>query len=82
MAASSAETADSMTGQADSMTGQADGMTWLADSGLDSPAPGPDSLAAEPSGKPQGMLAYLRQSRAIQVIMVVAQCSPAWRPAR
>ena len=63
MAASSAETADSM-------TGQADGMTGLADSG-------PYSLAAAPSGKPQGMLAYLRQSRAIQVIMVVATLAAA-----
>ena len=38
----------------------------------DSPGTGADDLAAEPAGKPQGMLAYIRQSRAIQVIMVVA----------
>jgi hypothetical protein len=65
MAASSAETADSMAGQADSLT-------RLADTAPDSPATGPDGLAAEPPGKPQGMLAYIRQSRAIQVIMIVA----------
>jgi hypothetical protein len=65
MAASSAEAADSTAGQADSLTG-------LADTGPDSPAIGPDGLAAEPPGKPPGMLAYIRQSRAIQVIMVVA----------
>src|SRR6185437_14520686 len=38
----------------------------------DSPATGADSLAAEPPGKPQGVLAYIRQSRAIQIILVVA----------
>jgi hypothetical protein len=65
LAASSAEAADSMAGQADSLTG-------LADTGPDSPATGPDGLAAEPPGRPQGVLAYIRQSRAIQVIMVVA----------
>jgi Transmembrane secretion effector len=65
LAASSAETADSMAGQADSLTG-------LADTGPDSSATGPDGLAAEPPGKPQGVLAYIRQSRAMQVIMVVA----------
>ncbi|HWN63242.1 MAG TPA: MFS transporter, partial [Streptosporangiaceae bacterium] len=65
MAASSAETADSMAGQADSLT-------RLADTAPDSPATGPDGPAAEPPGKPQGMLAYIRQSRAIQVIMIVA----------
>jgi hypothetical protein len=43
-----------------------------ADTVPDSPATGPDGLAAEPPAKPQGMLAYIRQSRAIQVIMVVA----------
>ncbi len=64
MAASSAEAADSTTGPADSLTGP-------ADTGPDSPAVGPDGLAAEP-GKPPGLLAYLRESRAIQVIMVVA----------
>ncbi len=47
-------------------------MTGLADTGPASPATGPGSLAAEPSGKPQGVLAYIRQSRAMQVIMVVA----------
>ena len=38
----------------------------------DSPATGADNLAAEPPGKPQGVLAYIRQSRAIQIILVVA----------
>jgi hypothetical protein len=65
LAASSAKAADSMAEQADSLTG-------LADTGPDSPASGPDGLAADPPGKPQGMLAYIRQSRAIQVIMMVA----------
>jgi hypothetical protein len=65
MAARSAEAADSTAGQADSLTGP-------TDTGPDSPATGPDGLAAEPPGKPQGMLAYIRQSRAIQVIMIVA----------
>jgi len=65
MAASSAETADSMAGQADSLTG-------LAEAAPESPATRPDGQAAEPPGQPQGMLAYIRQSRAIQVIMVVA----------
>jgi MFS family permease len=65
LAASSAETADSMAEQADSLTG-------LADTGPGSLATGPDGLAAEPPGKAQGVLAYMRQSRAIQVIMVVA----------
>lgn len=65
LASSSAEAAVSMTEQADSLTG-------LAGTGPDSPATGPDGLAAEPPGKPQGMLAYLRQSRAMQVILVVA----------
>jgi hypothetical protein len=65
LAASSAEAADSMAEQADSLTG-------LADTGPDSPATGPDGLAAEPPGKPLGVRAYIRQSRAIQVIMVVA----------
>jgi hypothetical protein len=60
LAASSAEAADSMAEQADGLTGP------------DSPASGPDGLVAEPPGKPQGMLAYIRQSRAVQVIMVVA----------
>jgi MFS family permease len=65
MAASPARTADSTAGQADSLT-------TMADTGPDSPATGPDGLPAEPPGKPPGMLAYIRQSRAIQVIMVVA----------
>jgi MFS family permease len=65
MAASSAEAADSMAGQADTLAG-------LADTGPDSPATGPDGLATEPPGKPQGVLAYIRQSRAMQVIMMVA----------
>ncbi len=48
------------------------GSAEAADTGPDSPATGPDGLAAEPPGKPLGMLAYIRQSRAIQVILVVA----------
>jgi hypothetical protein len=43
-----------------------------ADTRPETPATRPDSQAAGPPGKPQGMLAYIRQSRAIQVIMVVA----------
>jgi hypothetical protein len=39
--------------------------------GPDTPAAGPDGLAAEPAAK-QGVLAYIRQSRAMQVILVVA----------
>lgn len=46
----------------------ADGMARQAASA----ATGPDGLAAEPASKPQGVLAYIRQARAIQVIMVVA----------
>jgi Transmembrane secretion effector len=38
----------------------------------DGPATGPDGLAATPPSKPQGVLAYIRQSRAIKVILVVA----------
>src|SRR5258708_31523032 len=65
LAGSSAEAADSRAEQADSLAG-------LADTGPDGPATGPAGLAAEPPGKPLGMLAYIRQSRAIQVILVVA----------
>ncbi|MDQ2810981.1 MAG: MFS transporter [Actinomycetota bacterium] len=65
MAASLAETADST-------AGEADGLTGLTDTAPDSPAARSDGQAAEPSAKPPGMLAYIRQSRAIQVIMVVA----------
>jgi MFS family permease len=39
----------------------------------DSPAAAPASTAtAEPAGRPQGMLAYIRKSRAMQVILVTA----------
>jgi hypothetical protein len=69
MAASSAQTADSMAETADTMAETADSMAGQADS---LPDIAPDGQAAEPAGKPQGMLAYIRQSRAIQVIMVVA----------
>ena len=72
MAASLARTADPITGPADPMSGLADPMTALADTAPDSTATGPGGLAAVPPGKPPGMLAYIRQSRAIQVIMVVA----------
>jgi Major Facilitator Superfamily len=70
MAASVADPADTMTGPADGVTAPADAAP--ADAGPDSPATGPDGLAAEPPGKPVGVLAYIKQSRAIQVIMVVA----------
>ena len=43
-----------------------------ASAGPDSPATGPDGLAAERPGKPPGVLAYIRQERAIQVIMAIA----------
>jgi Major Facilitator Superfamily len=72
MAASSAETADSVAGPADSLTRLADTAPDSPATGPDGLATGPDGLAAEPLGKPQGMLAYIRRSRAIQVIMVVA----------
>ena len=72
MAAGLARTADPTTGPADPMTGLAGPMTGLADTVPDSTATGPGGLATGPPGKPQGMLAYIRQSRAIQVIMVVA----------
>jgi MFS family permease len=58
LAATRAEAADSMAGQ--------------ADTGPDSPAPQPDGLAAGSPSKPQGVLAYIRQSRGIQLVMLVA----------
>ena len=58
MAGDSAEVADSPAGP--------------TDAGPDIPAAGPDGLAAEPAGKPPGALAYVRQSRAMQIIIVVA----------
>ena len=60
--------AGSMAGDSDEA---ADSPTGPADSGPDTPAARPDSLAAEPARK-QGVLAYIRQSRAMQVIIVVA----------
>ncbi|MGH3286188.1 MAG: MFS transporter [Streptosporangiaceae bacterium] len=57
---------------ADSLTGEADSLTGLADSGPGTPAAGPDGPAAEPAVKQQGVLAYIRQSRAMQIIIVVA----------
>jgi MFS family permease len=57
-------TAGSTAGQAGSTAGQ-------ADTGPESPATGQDGLAVEPPGKPQGVLAYIRQSRGIQVIMMI-----------
>ena len=60
--------AGSMAGDSDEA---ADSPTGPADSGPDTPAAGPDGLAAEPARK-QGVLAYIRQSRAMQVIIVVA----------
>jgi Major Facilitator Superfamily len=64
LAAGSAEAADSLSGQASSMTGE-------ASTGPDSPATGPGTPAAKPPGKPPGGLAYIRQSRALQVILMV-----------
>jgi hypothetical protein len=51
---------------------KADSLDGLAEGGPDSPATGPDGLPAEPPGKPPGVLTYIRQSRAMQVILVVA----------
>jgi hypothetical protein len=51
---------------------ETDSPVGLADSGPDTPAAGPDGLAAEPAGQPPGVLAYIRQSRAMQIIIVVA----------
>jgi hypothetical protein len=45
--------------------------TGQPDTGPDAPAAGPDGLPV-PAPKPLGMLTYVRQSRAIQVIMMVA----------
>ena len=58
MAASSA--------QADSPAATADSLAWLADTASASTA------TAEPAGRPQKMLAYIRSSRAMQVILVTA----------
>jgi hypothetical protein len=58
VAASPAEAADSTAGP--------------ADTGPDSPATGPDGLAAQPSTKPPGVLSYIRHSRGIQLVMLVA----------
>jgi len=73
MAASSAQAADSpaatedgLAGQADSLAGQADSLAGLADA---APA---SAATAEPAGRPQGLLAYIRKSRAMQVILVTA----------
>jgi MFS family permease len=66
MAASSAHAADSPAATADSLTGQADSLAGLADA---APA---STATAEPAGRPQGMLAYIRKSRAMQVILVTA----------
>lgn len=58
VAADAAEAADSTAGQADTSP--------------DSPATGPDGLAAQPPGKPQSVLSYIRHSRGIQLVMLVA----------
>jgi MFS family permease len=57
MAARSAQAADSPAATADSLTGLADA------------APG-STATAEPARRPQGVLAYIRNSRAMQVILV------------
>jgi Major Facilitator Superfamily len=59
MAASSAQAADSPAAAADSLSGLADA----------APA---STATAEPADRPQGMLAYVRKSRAMQVILVTA----------
>jgi MFS family permease len=59
MASRSAQAADSLTGQADSVAGLADA----------APA---RTATAEPAGRPRGVLAYIRGSRAMQVILVTA----------
>lgn len=58
VAADAAEAADSTAGQADTSP--------------DSPATGPGGLAAQPPGKPQSVLSYIRHSRGIQLVMLVA----------
>jgi hypothetical protein len=58
VAADAAEAAGSTAGQADTSP--------------DSPATGPDGLAAQPPGKPQSVLSYIRHSRGIQLVMLVA----------
>jgi MFS family permease len=63
MTARSAQAADSLAGQADSLAGLAAGLADAA------PA---STATAEPAGRPQGMLAYVRNSRAMQVILVTA----------
>jgi MFS family permease len=63
MTARSAQAADSLAGQADSLAGLAAGLADAA------PA---STATAEPAGRPQGMLAYVRKSRAMQVILVTA----------
>jgi hypothetical protein len=55
-----------------STTRPPDTETGQAGTGTDGPATGTDGPATGTDGKPPGMLAYIRQSRAIQVIMVVA----------
>ncbi len=62
LAASSAEPEDILAEQEESLAG-------LAETGSISPAIGP---AAEPPGKPLSVPAYIRRSRAIQVILMVA----------
>jgi hypothetical protein len=58
VAADPAEAADSSAGQ--------------PDTGPDSPATAPDGLAAQYPGKPQSVLSYIRHSRGIQLVMLVA----------
>jgi MFS family permease len=66
MAASSAQAADSPAATEDGLAGQADSLAGLADA---APA---SAATAEPAGRPQGLLAYIRKSRAMQVILVTA----------
>jgi len=68
----------SMAAQAAEEAAQANTTTLPAGTGPQIPATGPDglpagpaTLTAAPPAKPQSVLAYIRQSRAIQVIMVV-----------
>jgi len=50
----------------------ADSSAGQPDTGPDSPATAPDGLAAQYPGKPQSVLSYIRHSRGIQLVMLVA----------
>ena len=71
MAARSAQAADRPAATTDGLTEQADGLTRLADdlTGVADAAPA-STATAQPADRPQGMLAYIRSSRAMQVILI------------